>query len=94
MPEHGDKEPAVRERAMTGDMGTVCESRQASRDHSQERQDAMDKTITDTLVRNTIKLTANFMAFLNESLAVSMPTALKTSSGAAGITVMLNGPKT
>ena len=61
---------------------------QQSRDQSWERQAAMDWAIADALARNTTELMAKFMALLNERVTTSMPTALKTSSGATGISAM------
>ena len=79
-----------------GAMGTLCDPRQQPRDHSWQRQAATDQAIAETLARNTTELMAKFMALLNERLTMSMPTALKMSSGATGISAMppLIGPKT
>ena len=53
-----------------------------------ERATAMDKLITDALERNTAKIMVKFMALLNERVSTNMPTALKVTSGAAGISAM------
>ena len=73
---------------MEGAMGTAHEARQATQGQSQERATAMDKMITDALARNTAEITAKFMALLNGRVTASMPTSLKVTSGAAGISTM------
>ena len=89
MPGKGDKgTPTEGEGAMGGAIGLVHNARQAYQDCSRERATAMDKRIADALVRNATELMAKFTALLNEKITTSMPTALKVTSGAAGISAM------
>lgn len=71
--------------AEEGTLKEVRDAQQQCKDQSWERQAAMDLVITDALARNTM---VKFTALLNEHVAASMPTALKTSSGATGISAM------
>ena len=59
-----------------------------ARDHSQERQQVIDKVVPTALKQATNKLEAKFMALLNAPAAPSMLVAIKTSSGATGISAM------
>ena len=80
--------PGNGENPINAEGNTLSNARQQTRDQSWETQAAMDWPIADVLVRNTAKLTVKFMTLLNERVATSMPTSLKTSAGAAGISAM------
>ena len=80
--------PGDKDKDGEGVMGTVHDVRQQSRNQSWERQAATDQAITEALARNTAELMAKFTAILNKRLTASIPTALKTSSGATGISAM------
>lgn len=64
------------------------DTHQQAIDHSWERQAAIDEAVAATLGKSTTELMAKFMALLIEHIATSMFVALKTSSGAVGISVM------
>ena len=48
----------------------------------------MKTLVTDAVARRIAELTVTFMAFLNEWVTTSMPTSLKVTSGADGISTM------
>ena len=87
-----DKNPqdaeAMGERAESTAAKEACNACQASRDLSWERNTALQKQILEAVSRETAKITMHFQALLNERNAVSLPTSLKITSGAARFKVM------
>ena len=85
---HKDKDKSEEE--ATGEVaGSAHDARQATQDLSRERAAAVEKMFVDAVARWTAELTATLMAILNERVTLSMLTALKVTSGAAGISVRL-----
>ena len=83
-----DKESHSKEGVMEGATGSTRDARQATWDLSQERATSVEKLVADAVARRTAELTVTFTAILNERVTTSMPTSLKVTSGATGISAM------
>ena len=87
-----DKDKQDKEQTSDGASGnnvqSPCDAHHTIRDLSHEREATLNKQIVEAVARETVKVTAQFEALLNEKSTLSLAGSLKVTSGAAGLKVM------